>query len=208
MPAELQPLSTEERKRVLRKRMRAMRLVADQKEGPDAALAVARLALARLADLGLVPGTVIAGYWPISTELDVRPLLARLERAGMACALPAIEAGRDVLIFRRWYPGEPLMPGIFETFQPPATAAEVVPAALLVPLLAVDRSGARLGHGRGWYDRTLAALRQSARPSGPPLAIGVCFASQVIESVPYDGRDQPVDRILTGNDLIRCESRP
>ena len=102
MPAELQPLSTEERKRVLRKRMRAMRLVADQKEGPDAALAVARLALARLADLGLVPGTVIAGYWPISTELDVRPLLARLERAGMACALPAIEAGRDVLIFRRW----------------------------------------------------------------------------------------------------------
>lgn len=208
MPAEVQHPSTEEHKRALRQRMRKMRLVAEQKEGPDAALAVARLALARLPDLGFVPGTVIAGYWPISTELDVRPLLARLERAGMACALPAIEPGRDVLVFRRWHPGEPLVPGIFETFQPPATAAEVVPGALLVPLLAVDRAGGRLGHGRGWYDRTLAALRLAAGAAGSPPAIGVCFASQVIDSVPCDGGDQPVDRILTGNDLVHCEGRP
>ena len=208
MPVELPSASVEERKRALRKRMRAMRLVAEQKEGPDAALAVARLALLRLADLGLLPGTIIAGYWPISTELDVRPLLARLEGTGIACALPAIEDGRDVLVFRRWHPGEPLVSGIFETFQPAPTTPEVVPAALLVPLLAVDRSGTRLGHGRGWYDRTLAALRQGAGASGPPLAIGVCFASQVIEGVPCDGRDQPVDRILTGNDLVCCASRP
>lgn len=207
MPAEVQPPSTEARKGALRQRMRKMRLVAEQKEGPDAALAVARLALARLPDLGLVPGTVVAGYWPISTELDVRPLLARLEREGMVCALPAIEPGRDVLVFRRWHPGEPLVPGIFETFQPPATAAEVVPEALLVPLLAVDRSGGRLGHGRGWYDRTLAALRRAAGASSP-RAIGVCFASQVIENVPCDSRDQPVDCILTGDELICCVSRP
>jgi 5-formyltetrahydrofolate cyclo-ligase len=194
-----------EQKRALRKRMRAMRLVAEQKEGPDAALAVARLALPRLPDIGVVAGTIVAGYWPISTELDVRPLLARLEGAGVACALPAIEGERAVLVFRRWRPGEDLLAGVFETRQPPPTAPEVVPDALLVPLLAVDRAGTRLGHGRGWYDRTLAALRREAGTPGRPWAIGVGFASQVLERVPCDAGDEPVDWILTGQQLLRCQ---
>jgi 5-formyltetrahydrofolate cyclo-ligase len=185
--------------------MRAMRLVAEQKEGPDAALAVARLAVTRLPEIGIGAGTVIAGYWPISTELDVRPLLARLEGCGVACALPAIEGGRDVLVFRRWRPGEDLLAGVFETRQPAPIASEVVPDALLVPLLAVDRAGSRLGHGRGWYDRTLMALRRWAGVPGRPLAIGVCFASQLVDRVPTDAGDQPVDWILTGERLLRCE---
>lgn len=204
MRDEMPAAALDQQKQALRKRMRAMRLVAEQKEGPDAALAVARLTLARLGELGLVPGTAVAGYWPISTELDVRPLLARLEGAGLVCALPAIEDGSDVLVFRRWRPGDELLAGVFETRQPPSEAAPLVPQALLVPLLAVDRSGARLGHGRGWYDRTLAALRRDADEAGRPIAIGVCFASQVIDSVPYGDRDQPVDWILTGEQLLRC----
>lgn len=182
-----------------------MRLVAEQKEGPDAALAVARLALARLDDLGLASGSVVGGYWPISTELDVRPLLARLESAGISCALPAIKDGSDVLAFLRWRPGENLIPGVFETRQPPPEAPPVDPDALLVPLLAVDGRGTRLGHGRGWYDRTLAALRRDSRRADRPLAIGVCFASQVIGNVPCDALDQPIDWILTGQGLMRCE---
>ncbi len=200
--------SIKDRKQELRRRMRAMRLVADQKEGPDAALAVARLALPRRAELGLAAGAVVAGYWPIATELDVRPLLARLETAGIACALPAVEPGCDVLVFRRWRPGEELVPGIFETMQPPASAAVVAPDALLVPLLAVDRAGRRLGHGRGWYDRTLAALRQAAAGRSGPVAVGVGFAAQVVGQVPADANDQPVDWILTGEALMRCERRP
>ncbi|MBL8665841.1 MAG: 5-formyltetrahydrofolate cyclo-ligase [Rhodospirillales bacterium] len=208
MSLEQPSAPVEERKRGLRRRMRAMRLVADQKEGPDAALAVARLAVPRHDELGLAAGAVVAGYWPIATELDVRPLMARLEAIGIACALPAIEPGCDVLVFRRWRPGEGLIPGIFETMQPPASAAIVVPDALLVPLLAVDRAGRRLGHGRGWYDRTLAALRHAAGRPGVPAAVGVGFAAQVIGQVPVNGNDQPVDWILTGQTLMRCERRP
>ncbi len=190
-------------KQALRKRLRAMRLVAEQKEGPDAALAVARLAVARRDELGLVAGSCVAGYWPISTELDVRPLLARLEAAGLRCALPAVEDGVDVLVFRRWRPGEDLQPGIFETRQPSPAAPTVFPDVVLVPLLAVDSAGHRLGHGRGWYDRTLTALRRGSDRT-PPTTVAVCFASQVIDSVPHDGRDEPVDWILTGDRLTRC----
>ncbi len=203
MRAETPPSQLDAQKQALRKRMRAMRLVAEQKEGPDAALAVARLGLARRDELGLVAGSCVAGYWPIATELDVRPLLARLEAAGLCCALPAVEDGRDVLVFRRWRPGEELQPGIFETRQPSPEAPPAVPDVMLVPLLAVDPAGRRLGHGRGWYDRTLTALRRGGdRP--PPTTVAVCFASQVIGSVPHDGRDEPVDWILTGDRLVRC----
>lgn len=202
MRAETSSSQLDARKQALRKRMRAMRLVAEQKEGPDAALAVARLALARRDELGLVAGCCVAGYWPISTELDVRPLLSRLEAAGLRCALPAVENRLDVLVFRRWRPGEDLRPGIFETRQPSPEAPPVFPDVVLVPLLAVDSAGCRLGHGRGWYDRTLTALRRGDR--SPPTTVAVCFASQVIDSVPHDGRDQPVDWILTGDRLVRC----
>jgi 5-formyltetrahydrofolate cyclo-ligase len=207
MLVEMSPSQIDEQKRALRKRMRAMRLVADQKEGPDAALAVARVVMARMDDLRLAEGSCVAGYWPISTELDVRPLLARLERAGLPCALPVIEEGRDVLVFRRWRPGEDLQPGIFETRQPPSDAPLVLPDVVLVPLLAVDAAGRRLGHGRGWYDRTLAALRRGGDGRGP-VAVGVCFSSQVIDNVPRDDRDEPVDWILTGDRLVRCQTLP
>lgn len=203
MRAETPSSQLDTQKQALRKRMRAMRLVAEQKEGPDAALAVARLALARRDELGLVAGSCVAGYWPISTELDVRPLLARLEAAGLRCALPAVEDGADVLVFRRWRPGEELQSGIFETRQPSPEAPPAVPDVMLVPLLAVDPAGRRLGHGRGWYDRTLSALRRGGDRS-PPTTVAVCFASQVIDSVPHDGRDEPVDWILTGDRLVRC----
>lgn len=199
------PLPIAEQKRALRKRMRAMRLVAEQKEGPDAALSVAQLALPRLGELGLAPGAVLAGYWPIWTEVDVRPLLARAEARGIALALPAIIPGSDVLVFRRWRPTEDLELGEYETRQPFATAPAVVPDALLVPLLAVDRHGRRLGHGRGWYDRTLAALRRGASAAGGPVAIGVGYASQLIGCVPVAADDEPVDWILTGRSLDRAE---
>jgi 5-formyltetrahydrofolate cyclo-ligase len=189
-----------EEKRRLRKRMRALRLVADQKEGPDAGLAIIRQALPFLDDLGLLPGRIVAGYWPIITEIDIRPLLARLEARGVICALPAMAAGRDVLVFRRWRLTDDLEEAPLDTRQPPASAPEVIPDALFVPLLAVDAAGHRLGQGKGWYDRTLAALRSDHRPS----VIGVCFHVQLLARVPAGPDDQPMDWILTPESLGRA----
>ena len=180
--------------------MRALRLVADQKEGPDAALALIRHVLSALPELRLEDGATVAGYWPISTEIDVRPLLARLHERGFRCALPAIIAGEPLLAFRLWNPTDDLEPGEYDTRQPFASAEAVIPEALLVPLLAVDGQGHRLGHGRGWYDRTLAALR--AR--GTVVAIGVGYGVQRIERVPWTADDQNVDWILTERSLDRA----
>lgn len=180
--------------------MRALRLVADQKEGPDAALALIRHLLPALPELRVNEGAVFAGYWPIATEIDVRPLLARLYERGFRCALPAIVADEAVLTFRRWNPTDDLEPGEHDTRQPFATAETVTPDALLAPLLAVDGEGHRLGHGRGWYDRTLAGLR--AR--GKVVAIGVGYGLQRIERVPSTPDDQPMDWILTERSLDRA----
>ena len=180
--------------------MRALRLVADQKGGPDAALALVRHVLSALPELRLPDATVFAGYWPIATEIDVRPLLARLHERGFRCALPAIVAGDNLLEFRRWNPTDDLEPGEHDTRQPFASAGTVTPQALLVPLLAVDGEGHRLGYGRGWYDRTLAALR--AR--GSVVAIGVGYGVQRIERVPSGADDQAMDWILTERSLDRA----
>ena len=193
--------SIAEAKAALRKRMRALRLVADQKEGPDAALAVVHHVLPRLDELRMTPGAVVAGYWPIATEIDVRPLLARLGERGMVCALPAIVPERDVLLFRRWDPAETLEPADYGTHQPPASAPEVVPRFVLTPLLAIDRAGHRLGYGRGWYDRTLAALRRL----GEVTAIGIGYGLQCIDRVPAAADDEPVDYILTERSFERAD---
>ncbi|MGZ8996001.1 MAG: 5-formyltetrahydrofolate cyclo-ligase [Rhodospirillales bacterium] len=200
IPADLQQPCVAEEKRRLRKRMRALRLVADQKEGPDAALSLIRHVLPALPELRLKDGAVFAGYWPISTEIDVRPLLARLHDRGFRCALPAIVAHEPVLAFRRWNPTDDLEPGEYDTRQPFANAEAVTPEALLVPLLAVDGQGHRLGHGRGWYDRTLAALRARASV----VAIGVGYGVQRIARVPSTPDDQAVDWILTERSLDRA----
>src|SRR5690242_1183017 len=127
-----------------------------------------------LAALDPAPGTVVSGYWPIGSEIDVRPLLHHLAARGHGLALPVVvERGRP-LLFRAWMPGTALEPARLGLSVPPAESPEVDPAVLLVPLLGFDRRGGRLGYGGGFYDRTLARLRAA----GPVLAVGVGFAAQ------------------------------
>lgn len=178
--------------------MRKLRLIADQKEGPDAVLAVQRHALARVADLGITAGTIVAGYWPLATEIDIRPLLARLDERGAACALPAIVADSR-LAFRRWRPADTVEQGPRGTWHPPATASVVEPEVLFVPLLAIDDDGFRLGQGGGYYDRVLADLRAQRKIT----AIGVGYALQHVARLPRDRCDQPVDWLLTEQGLQR-----
>ncbi|MFI5031360.1 MAG: 5-formyltetrahydrofolate cyclo-ligase [Reyranellales bacterium] len=139
------------------------------------------------------PPAIVSGFWPMAEELDIRPLMIELINQGCQIALPVVVAKKQPLVFRAWRPGDPLEAGAFGTLQPTARRAVVEPEVLIVPLLAVDEEGWRLGYGGGFYDRTLEALRARKRV----VAIGVGFNEQVVPEVPHDLNDQRLDWLLT-----------
>jgi 5-formyltetrahydrofolate cyclo-ligase len=141
------------------------------------------------------PDAVVSGYWPFRTEIDPRPLMARLERLGARLALPVTPARGSgaPLCFRRWRDGAALSRGAFGVPEPGPECETVEPDLLLVPLLAFDRAGRRLGYGQGHYDRTLCGLKARR----PTLAIGVAFAAQEVTRVPTDPHDQLLDGVVT-----------
>lgn len=141
------------------------------------------------------PGAAVSGFWPMGEEIDVKPLLAQLHASGHPIGLPVVVKRGEPLVFRRWHPGLELMNGGFGTQVPPASAPEVVPQVLIVPLLAFDAEGYRLGYGGGFYDRTLDRLRTGS--AADPLAVGVAYAAQHVARVPRDDFDQPLDWIVT-----------
>jgi len=140
----------------------------------------------------------IGSYWPIGSEMDPRPLMAALAKAGRTIALPRAEARDAPVRFLAW-DGVVLTPDAFGAPSPPREAKEIAPRLVIVPLLAFDRTGGRLGQGGGVYDRTLAALR----PRGV-LAIGLAYAAQELDSVPAGPEDQPLDWVITEQEAIRC----
>lgn len=162
------------------------------------AVAAALWSNLREAVAGAPAGAVVSGYWPMRREFDIRPAMARLHEAGFACALPVVTGPGRSLVFRRWRPGDPLVPGPFGTSQPEDDAPEATPSVVLAPLLAFDRSGRRLGYGGGYYDRTLRGLR--AR--GTVTAIGVAFADQELAETPAGPDDERLDWIVTEGEAI------
>ncbi len=147
-------------------------------------------------------GCVVSAYWPIGSEIDPRPLMVRLHGDGHPIALPVTPARGKPLVFRAWRPDDTLEAAGFGTREPLAFQAELTPRVLIVPLLAFDRAGYRLGYGGGYYDRTLARLRES----GAVLAVGVAYAAQEVSRVPRDGGDQAVDWIVTEAESIRVRA--
>lgn len=145
---------------------------------------------------------VIAGFWPIGDEIDVRPTLVRLARLGWDCALPVTPPQGQPLGFRRWRDGDAMVPGRFGTSEPGPEAAILQPSVLIVPLLAFDRRGGRIGYGAGYYDRTIQALR--AR--GGTLAVGVAYALQEVPQVPVNDEDAPLDWVVTEEGAIDCRA--
>ncbi len=163
-----------------------------------AAFAVRRAAFAAgqgqaaelLADfLAARPGSVLAGYMAMRTEID--PLAAMAAHRGVV-GVPVIVGAGLALRFRAWEPGVAMVAGEFGALIP-QEAPWVEPEVLIVPLLAFDARGYRLGYGGGFYDRTLARLR--AR--GGVLAVGFAFAAQEVAAVPVDGFDQRLDAVVT-----------
>ena len=180
-------LQTEAEKQVLRVRARAARQAVSADERGRAAENVARVGLGFLKR---APG-VIAAYYPVRSEFDCMPLLRRVAAEGWILALPVI-AGPAPLQFREWTLGAPLEPGPFGIPEPTA-GPFAVPDVLLVPLLAFDPRGHRLGYGGGHYDRTLAALRGQ----GGVVAVGLAFDAQEVAEVPVCPYDERLDWILT-----------
>ncbi len=134
-------------------------------------------------------GRVVSGYMPMRTEID--PLPAMAGHQGPVC-VPVILGKGQPLRFRAWQPGAEMVDGPFGA-QVPRAGEWLEPAVLIVPLLAFDAAGFRLGYGGGFYDRTLEGLRAK----GPVVAIGYAFATQEVPEVPREPTDQRLDLIVT-----------
>ena len=139
---------------------------------------------------------IVAGFWPLPGEIDIRPLLLALAGRGHRVALPITPRRGAALTFARWRPGDVLVPERFGTFRP--IGEPLVPDLLLVPLLAFDGQCRRLGYGGGFYDRTLAALPSS-------IAIGCAFAAQRVDCVTAEAHDIRLDAVATERGLILPE---
>ncbi len=173
-------------------------LAAVKAEARKAAFAVRKVAFARgqgqaaelLADyLGRFGGKALAGYMPMRTEID--PLAAMAAHLGPVC-VPVIIGKGLPLKFRQWSPEAAMVPGEFGALIP-AEGLWIEPEVLIVPLLAFDARGYRLGYGGGFYDRTLEGLRAKR----PTFAVGFAFGAQEEDEVPTEPTDQRLDAVVT-----------
>jgi 5-formyltetrahydrofolate cyclo-ligase len=153
---------------------------------------------ARAFPIPVAPGMVVSGFMPLKSEISPLPLMRKLADAGARLALPVVAGRGKPLIMRSWRWGEPLVPGVWGIREPRPEAPEVQPDILLVPLIAFDRSGHRIGYGAGYYDLTIAQLRAKKLIA----AIGIALAAQEVETVPRTAFDAQLDLVLTENETI------
>ena len=146
-------------------------------------------------------GRRIAAYWPLPGEPDPRPALRRWHAPGWQILLPRVVMRDAPLAFHPWAPDEPLQAGPFGTRQPAPDSPQARPDLLIVPCLGFDARARRLGHGGGFYDRSLAALAQGGRP---PPAIGVAWSCQEIAGFEPGPHDLGLDWIVTERRTLRA----
>jgi len=145
------------------------------------------------------PGTVVSGFWPIRSELDLRPAMAALAGRGARLCLPAI-LDRTTIVFRELVRGAPLADMGFGTLGPGPEAAVLDPDIMLVPLSAFDGRGHRIGYGAGHYDRAIARQHEAGRR---PRLVGIAFDCQEIGHAPDEPHDVPLDAVMTETGLRR-----
>jgi 5-formyltetrahydrofolate cyclo-ligase len=175
-----------EAKRALRTTMKAKRAELAE-ASPDAASAVLR-------HVALRPGLrVVSGTMPVGSELDPRPLMRHLASQGALLALPRTPPRGQPLTFHTWTAQTRFVRTAFGLEEPAPETPTLVPDLVLVPLLAFDRTGARLGYGGGYYDLTLRTLRAQ----GAVFALGVAYAGQAVPHVPTEPFDERLDAIVT-----------
>lgn len=148
-------------------------------------------------------GFVIAGYVAIGDELDPSASLRALEDSGASIVLPVAGGASEVLAFKAWRTGDALEKGRMSTYQPNAKADVLEPDVLLVPLVAFDRYGYRLGFGGGYYDRTLPELRGKKNI----VAYGIGFDGQEVDEIPRDALDARLDGIITPSRFVPAQNK-
>jgi 5-formyltetrahydrofolate cyclo-ligase len=164
----------------------------------DARSAAAATIAKRSFPLAIATGSIMSGFMPLKSEINPLPLMRALAGQGARLALPVVARRGKPLVMRAWSFGEPLSAGVWGIREPMPEAAEVEPDILLVPLLAFDRAGFRLGYGGGYYDLTIAQLR--ARKT--VTAVGLAFAAQEVSAVPATHCDAKLDLVLTEREAI------
>ncbi|WP_373506188.1 5-formyltetrahydrofolate cyclo-ligase [Aestuariivirga sp.] len=158
-----------------------------------------------LAERGLPQGLpfasrIVSGFIPYKSEINTVPLMNALRRQGWETCLPVVIEQGQPLVFRAWKPGDALVPGVWDIPIPPDHSPEMFPDVLLVPMLAFDRRGYRLGYGGGFYDRTLERLRAFKTV----VAIGVAYHAQMVDEVPLGEHDAPLDYVMTEEETFAC----
>ncbi len=143
---------------------------------------------------------VVSGFYPIQSEIDGLFILKTLNAVQWRCALPVMNGENTHLAFKEWDLEEELKDGPFGTREPKSDLLYVMPDVMLVPMLAFDEQGHRLGYGGGYYDRTLEIYRQKGHPF---TAIGVAYEDQKRDRLPTSDHDQPLDIIVTEKKVYR-----
>lgn len=156
---------------------------------------------AQVAQLDIAKGTVVSVFWPMRTEVDVHPLMAALATHGARICLPAI-LDKTTIVFREYFPDAEMIDMGFGTMGPPESAVLLDPTVMLVPLVAFDKRGHRIGYGAGYYDRAIAGLHAKGIL---PRLIGVAFDCQEVDFVPDEPHDVRLSEMLTESGLRAFE---
>lgn len=143
--------------------------------------------------LGAISDKIIAAYLPMGGELDPRPLMQALRKNGNGICLPVCINEDAPLVFRRYRHNDALLSDDMGIAAPRATAQQVTPDIVLLPLLAFDGQGYRLGRGGGFYDRTLAELKKRS----DCRFIGLAFDMQMVDKCPIAPHDEALHAVLT-----------
>jgi 5-formyltetrahydrofolate cyclo-ligase len=185
-------------KRALRSRIKTWRsgLEADAAARAADAVAAHGLGFLRLAQKRVV----ISGFSSLPDEFRAWPLLRRLHGEGHALAMPVMQGKGLPLVFRAWAPGDVMDKAVWGIAEPRADKPVLEPDIVLVPLLAFDATGWRLGYGGGYFDRTLRELR--ARKS--IVAIGLAYDESQVDAVPHLDYDERLDWVLRPSGPLRC----
>ena len=165
----------------------------------DGAAAAMRLKDNFLSAFDIQADQSVAAYWPFRDEIDVRSLFAALEAMGCNCLLPVIMGRKEPLQFHQWKPGDVLESSRFGMLEPSKFHPSTTPDVVILPLLAYDCHGMRLGYGGGYYDRTLSALRGKSEV----LAVGAAYHDQEMDEIPNGDHDQKMDALVTERTVIQ-----
>lgn len=180
-----------EQKKQLRLEALARRDALDQVWRVEASLKMAE------APIDVEPGTIVSGFFPIRSEVDLRPLMFALRDKGARLCVPAI-LDKTTIVFRELVRGAELIDTGFGTVGPGPDAPVLDPELMLTPMAAFDRRGYRIGYGAGHYDRAIARLHDRGMK---PKLIGIAFNCQEVDHVPDEPHDVPLHEILTESGL-------